>query len=291
MILISEGSVEGRSNVHLEAEIIQQRVEHPKSGSDGGSSIAERVPGNADPGTKQPGRLVIQERIVPDVGGTGHGVTGEKPAGIWDELGSPSILLVPTVREFVPNSNSDGKIGAQLHDVLNIPGPFHRSPVHESTIGRARELCGDPLQESKEAGKLRLSVASRRRVRTDLDSLKPAPKTELVLPADELHIIRAGEHISIVPNVSGNAGAGRSEVTHRGSGCPPDTHGSRRFARKQGNVRRKRNQVGRIEIERRAREPRPDGVEELRGKHVGFLRASDLAPKERNGPEKWVRER
>src|SRR5207249_454652 len=47
----------------------------------------------------------------------------------------------------------------------------------------------------------------------------------------------------------------------------------------------------RIEIERRAREPRPDGIDELRGKDVGFLGTIDLAAKERNRPKKWVRER
>ena len=36
-------------------------------------------------------------------------------------------------------------------------------------------------------------------------------------------------------------------------------------------------EVRRSEIERRARESRPDRVEELRGKDVGFLRANDLA--------------
>src|SRR5207244_3656854 len=115
--------------------------------------------------------------------------------------------------------------------------------------------------------------------------------TKLVLARDELHIIRAGKEVSIVIEPSGNAAASGSDRIHRGSGCTPDHDGAGRLACKQSNVRRKRNDRGRIEIERRTREPGPDGVEESRGKNVGFLRATDLAAEERNGPEKWVRER
>src|SRR6266849_2013695 len=151
--------------------------------------MAERVPGNADPGTKQLGRLVVQERRSPYMSGTGHGVTGENPVGIRDVLGSPSILFVPTVREFVSNAGSERKIGTQLHDVLNVPGSFRRPPVHESTIGSTHEVAGDPLQECEEAAKVCLSIVSSRRVRIDLDSLKPGPKTNLVLPPAEQYII------------------------------------------------------------------------------------------------------
>src|SRR5207249_2798681 len=103
---------------------------------------------------------------------------------------------------------------------------------HESTIGSAYPVRGDPLQECQEAGKVCLSIVSSRRVRIDLDSLKPGPDTKLVLPPDELHIIRAAEKVSSVPKPSRNAAASRSYRIHRGRGCAPDNDGSRRFARK-----------------------------------------------------------
>ncbi len=131
--------------------------------------------------------------------------------GIGEIVRSPPILFVKTVREFVPNSGAERQIVAQLDDVLNIPGAYCRPPVHDRLIGNAHEVHGDPFQEGLEAGKVCLSISPTRRVRVHLDALNPDAETHLVLPADELHIIRSGEEVSIVPDISGNAAASRSE--------------------------------------------------------------------------------
>src|SRR6266568_1540789 len=112
----------GSIKVQLEIEIIEQRIVHAKSGPDGGFAIAERVPRQAHAGTKQLGRVILRERRRADVRGAILRVAEGCAAGIRDVVGSPPILFVPTVREFVPNSGSQRQIGAQLDDVLNIPG-------------------------------------------------------------------------------------------------------------------------------------------------------------------------
>src|SRR5262249_49892263 len=110
-IVESEQRVVGSDKVHLEAEIIHQRVEHPKAGANRGFSIAEHVPGNSNARTEQPRGVVVQERGAPDMSGTRYRVTGGNPIRVQEVLGSPSIFLVPTVREFVPKADSDGEIG------------------------------------------------------------------------------------------------------------------------------------------------------------------------------------
>src|SRR5262249_53717655 len=134
------------------------------------------IPGDSDAWAKQLGWVVLQQRR-PYVGGTGGGVADENPAGVRDVLGSPSIPLVPTVRKFLPNPHPERKTGTQLDDVLNIPGGLRRSPVHERTIGNTHPVRRDSLQESKQAPEIRLSIVSSRRVRIDLNALKPASKT------------------------------------------------------------------------------------------------------------------
>jgi hypothetical protein len=48
------------------------------------------------------------------------------------------MLLVPTVREFVPKSGSERQIGPQLYDVLNIPGAYGRDDLsYKNTL-----VCG-----------------------------------------------------------------------------------------------------------------------------------------------------
>src|SRR5436309_9109135 len=114
--------------------------------------------------------------------GTGYRVTGGNPVRVQEILRSPSIFLVPTIREFVPKAGSDGEIGTQLDNVLNVSGAFVRSPVHDGPIGSTHPVGSGPLQKREEADKIGLSIVSSRRVRIDLDSLEPASKTQLVLP-------------------------------------------------------------------------------------------------------------
>src|SRR5215468_4277834 len=114
--------------------------------------------------------------------GTRYRVSGGNTIRVQEILGSPSIFLVPTVREFVPKAGSDGEIGTQLENVLNVSGAFYRPPIHHIAIGSTHPVAGGPLQERKEAGKVGLSIVSSRGVRIDLDSLKPASKTQLVFP-------------------------------------------------------------------------------------------------------------
>jgi hypothetical protein len=58
------------------------------------------------------------------MGGTGQGIAEENSVGVRDVLGGPSILLVPTVCEFVPKTGAESQIETQLHNILNIPGAF-----------------------------------------------------------------------------------------------------------------------------------------------------------------------
>src|SRR5215831_2330272 len=100
-----------RRNCRVEKRNIvesEQRVEHPKARANRGFSIAEHVPGNSNARTEQPRGVVVQERGAPDMSGTRYRVTGGNPIRVQEVLGSPSIFLVPTVREFVPKADSDG---------------------------------------------------------------------------------------------------------------------------------------------------------------------------------------
>src|SRR5207247_10386003 len=94
--------------------------------------------------------------------GARYRVTGGNPIRVQEILGSPSIFLVPTVREFVPKAGSDGEIGTQLENVLNVPGAFDRPPVHHGTIGTAHPVASGPVQERENAGKIGLPIVSRR---------------------------------------------------------------------------------------------------------------------------------
>src|SRR5262245_58429786 len=114
--------------------------------------------------------------------GTCYRVTGGNPLDVREILGSPSIFLVPTVREFVPKANSDGDIGTELDHVLNVPSTFYRPPIHHSAIGSTHPVGSGPLQEREDAGKVGLPIVSSCGVRINLDSLQPGSKTQLVLP-------------------------------------------------------------------------------------------------------------
>src|SRR5258708_29790503 len=115
----------------------------------------------------------------------------------------------------------------------------------ERFIGTPTEVGGIPLWEFLGGVKFSPPIPPARRVRIHLDSLNPGPKAKLVLPSDELHIIRSGEEVSIVPDISRNAAARRSDRIHCRRGCTSNDHGARRFARTERNVRRKSRIQGR----------------------------------------------
>ena len=94
-------AVIGRQRIQQEAEIVDQRIVDAESGADRGLSVAEDVPGQADPRAEQ------MLRVVGGEDGIAHQRRGQRARRcIGDVIGGPVLRFVPAGGEFVAQADA-----------------------------------------------------------------------------------------------------------------------------------------------------------------------------------------